>query len=227
MAPPTATWKRYRGGQTQPVMMFDLTSQVTTTVPFENDNCSCPCWASDGAVYFISDRSGSSNVWSYNPANPKSLKQLTDHTDEDTKYLSYTLGASALAYSQGGRLHLLPLGGTAFPISLKLTSDYRHSRPGFKSGPVVGASISPTGVRAALNTRGEVLTVPVEHGSVRNVSNSPGVNERSPAWCVFRPLLGHGFGHFLMTGLCLLCAGHPTASLSLASHSTATAMTAR
>ena len=96
-------------------------------------------------------------VWSYNPAHPKSLKQLTDHTEEDAKYLSYTLGASALAYSQGGRLHLLPLGGTASPLSLKLTSDYRHSRPGFKSGPVVGVSISPTGVRAALNTRGEVL----------------------------------------------------------------------
>ena len=45
--------------------MFDLTSQVTTTVPFENDNCSCPCWASDGAVYFISDRSGSSNGMLY------------------------------------------------------------------------------------------------------------------------------------------------------------------
>jgi tricorn protease len=101
LPPPTATWKRYRGGQTQPVMMFDLTSLETTSVPFENDNCSCPCWASDGNVYFISDRSGSSNIWSYSPATSK-LTQMTAHTEQDTKYLSFTLGASVLAYSQAG-----------------------------------------------------------------------------------------------------------------------------
>lgn len=181
LPPPTATWKRYRGGQTQPVMMFDLVSMETTTVPFENDNCSCPCWGSDGSVYFISDRSGSCNIWSYAPATGK-LTQMTEHTEEDTKYLSYTLGASVLAYAQGGRIHLLPLGGTATPLSLKLSSDFRHSRTGYRTGPVTSASISPSGVRAVVATRGEVLTVPVKHGAVRNISNSPGVNERAPAW---------------------------------------------
>ena len=161
-------------------------------MPFENDNCSCPCWGGDGNVYFISDRSGSSNVWCWAPATA-TLSQLTAHTEEDVKWLSFTLGASCLAYCQAGRLHLLPLegGGEALPLSFKLPSDLRHSRPGFRSGGVLSASISPTGVRAALNVRGEVLTVPVEHGSVRNVSNSPGVNERSPAWSPN--------GHFIAT----------------------------
>ena len=65
-------------------MMFDLTTSVTTEVPFENDNCSCPCWGGDGNVYFISDRSGSSNVWCWAPAT-SALSQLTAHTEEDVK----------------------------------------------------------------------------------------------------------------------------------------------
>ncbi len=181
LPPPTATWKRYRGGQTQPVMMFDLTSMETSAVPFENDNCSCPCWGSDGSVYFISDRSGSSNVWSYEPTTGV-LKQMTEHTEQDAKYLSYTLGASVLAYAQAGRLHVLPLGGTATPLSLKLPSDFRHSRTGYRTGRVMSASLSPSGLRAAVAVRGEVLTLPVEHGPVRNISMTPGINERAPAW---------------------------------------------
>jgi tricorn protease len=96
LAPPTATWKRYRGGQTQPVLMFDLASQRTTSVPFENDNCACPCWAADGKVYFISDRSGSANVWSYDPPTQE-LVQCTAHAEQDAKQLSYTPGAAPSA----------------------------------------------------------------------------------------------------------------------------------
>lgn len=173
LPPPTATWKRYRGGQTQPIKFFDLTSYETTEVPFENDNCSCPCWVDTGVVYFISDRSGSANVFSYDPSDSAARPiQLTQHSEEDVKWLSFTAGASTLCYSQAGRLHLLPLGSSAVavPLKLKLLSDFRHTRSGFRAGSITGASISPSGVRAAVTIRGEVLTVPLKHGGVRNIS---------------------------------------------------------
>ncbi len=42
--------------------------------------------------------------------------------------------------------------------------------------------ISPTGVRAVFEAHGEILTVPAEKGSFRNITNTPGTMERQPAW---------------------------------------------
>jgi Tol biopolymer transport system component len=42
--------------------------------------------------------------------------------------------------------------------------------------------ISPTGVRAVFEARGEILTVPADKGDVRNLTNTPGVADRDPAW---------------------------------------------
>src|SRR5262249_48318965 len=44
------------------------------------------------------------------------------------------------------------------------------------------AAISPSGARAVFEFRGEIVTVPAEKGDPRNLTNTPGVHERSPAW---------------------------------------------
>ena len=44
------------------------------------------------------------------------------------------------------------------------------------------ADISPTGLRAVFEARGEILTVPAEKGDIRNLTNTPGADERDPAW---------------------------------------------
>ena len=42
--------------------------------------------------------------------------------------------------------------------------------------------ISPSGKRAVFSARGEIFTVPAEHGVVRNLTRSSGVAERFPTW---------------------------------------------
>jgi tricorn protease len=42
--------------------------------------------------------------------------------------------------------------------------------------------ISPTGVRAVFEAHGEILTAPAEKGDIRNLTRTPGVMERTPAW---------------------------------------------
>ena len=44
------------------------------------------------------------------------------------------------------------------------------------------AVLSPTGVRAAFEARGEIFTVPAEKGQPRNLTQSSGAHDRSPAW---------------------------------------------
>ena len=44
------------------------------------------------------------------------------------------------------------------------------------------AVLSPTGVRAAFEARGEIFTVPAEKGDFRNLTQSSGAHDRNPAW---------------------------------------------
>ena len=47
---------------------------------------------------------------------------------------------------------------------------------------IQGATISPDGNRALIAARGELFSVPAEHGFVKNLSQTPGAAERYPAW---------------------------------------------
>ena len=44
------------------------------------------------------------------------------------------------------------------------------------------SSLSPTGVRVAIEARGDIFTVPAEKGDYRNLTRSTAVNDRNPVW---------------------------------------------
>jgi tricorn protease len=50
------------------------------------------------------------------------------------------------------------------------------------SGRVSTIAVSPTGRRAVVEARGEIFTIPVEKGDVRNLTQSSVSAERDPAW---------------------------------------------
>src|SRR5438270_13042326 len=45
-----------------------------------------------------------------------------------------------------------------------------------------GASLSPTGVRAAFEARGDIFTVPAAQGDYRNLTRTSNAHEHSPVW---------------------------------------------
>ena len=70
-------------------------------------------------------------------------------------------------------------------IDVTLAGDFPEVRPQFvkvDAKRIHNAGLSPTGARAVFEARGEILTVPVEKGDVRNLTHTPAVAERDPAW---------------------------------------------
>jgi Periplasmic component of the Tol biopolymer transport system len=47
---------------------------------------------------------------------------------------------------------------------------------------IVHAGISPTGARAVFEAHGEILTVPADHGDIRDITRTSNAAERDPAW---------------------------------------------
>lgn len=175
-------WRNYRGGQAQPVRVVSLSTLELQTPPWEGERHLDPTWM-DGVVYYMSERDWASNVWSYDPATGQEA-QLTFHADFDVKSLD--AGHGVVVYEQGGYLHELNAAtGATRRLDVFARGDQNWARARWEDVPgnqLQNARLSPTGQRALFEHRGEILTVPVDEGSWRNITGSPGVADRHPVW---------------------------------------------
>jgi tricorn protease len=176
------SWKRYRGGQTQPVWIVDLKSLDLVKVPRDNSNDTNPVWLGD-AVYFLSDRNGKVSLFGYD-IKTKQVKQLVENHGFDLK----TLGGhgGALVYEQFGTIHIYDIAsGSEHPVAITLDGDSPALEPHLakiSADEIQNAAISPTGVRAVFEAHGDIFTVPAEKGDVRNLTNTSNAAEREPGW---------------------------------------------
>ena len=186
LSPRFLQWKRYRGGTVSQVWLYDTSTHAIEKVPQPSAraNDAGPMWLND-TVYFRSDRDGEFNLWSYDTKS-KAMKRLTNHSDFPV--LNASAGAGKIVYEQAGYVHVFdPATGRAKKLTIGVAADLPETRPRFARETkdrkyIRDFSISPTGVRVAMDFRGEIVTVPAEKGDVRNLTNSPGVHERSPIW---------------------------------------------
>ena len=176
-------WKNYRGGTATRIWVYDVGDHSVVQIPQPEgrSNDTDPMWIG-ARVYFRSDRDGEFNVYSWDAATER-VARITSH--EDFPVLAASAGAGRIAYEQAGRLHLLdPGSGTATPVPARVATDLVEVRSRYASGEDLarGASLSPSGARAAFEFRGEIVTLPREEGDDRNLTQSTGAHERSPAW---------------------------------------------
>ena len=174
-------WKRYHGGQTTPIYLLRLSDLQLEKVTRENSNDDDPVWVGD-TVYFLSDRKGAVTIFAYD-TKTKTVKQVLDNKGLDLKSLS--AGPDALVYEQFGGIYTLDLKTEkASKVAIHISGDLPATRPHYEKvgDKIQNAAISPTGVRAVFEARGEILTVPAEKGDVRNLTRTTAVAERDPAW---------------------------------------------
>ncbi len=174
-------WKRYHGGQTTPIYLLRLSDLQLEKVTRENSNDDDPVWVGD-TVYFLSDRKGVVTIFAYDTKR-KTVKQVLDNKGLDLKSLS--AGPDALVYEQFGGIYTLDLKTEkASKVAIHISGDLPATRPHYEKvgDKIQNAAISPTGVRAVFEARGEILTVPAEKGDVRNLTRTTAVAERDPAW---------------------------------------------
>ena len=179
----TQQWKHYRGGTHSRICIYWFADRRLQQIPQPEGRCNDldPNWVGN-TIYFRSDRNGEYNLFAYDPKS-KEVRQLTRHSDFPV--LDVGSGGRRLIYEQAGYLHLFdPAKGLATKLTIGVPSDLVEARPRYVKGSrhVRNSAISPSGARAAFEFRGEIVTVPAEKGDPRNLTGSPGVHERSPAW---------------------------------------------
>jgi len=174
-------WRSYRGGQNTPLTILDLGSLDEVRLPNERTQDRYPVWVGD-RIWFVSDRDWASNVWSYD-VGTEQLQQVTHFTGAEVKWLSG--GPDGLVFEQDGWIHTLdPATGRTARLDVTVRGDFPWAEPRWEdvAARITSASLSPTGRRALMAARGEIFTVPVEHGDTRNLTRSSGVDDREPVW---------------------------------------------
>jgi tricorn protease len=173
--------RNYRGGQNRPIWIVDLKTYDLVSPPWTDSKDVCPVWVDD-SVFFISDRDGVANIWEYQ-TKTKKLAQITKFTDFDVK--SMDSGAGTVVFEQAGYVHELdPKSGKEKIVNIVATGDFPWMMANWEdvSNRLTNMALSPTGKRVAVEARGEIFTIPVDKGDVRNLTNSSGSAERDPAW---------------------------------------------
>ncbi len=174
--------KHYRGGLTSPIWIANLSDSSIEKIPRENSNDFNPMWIGE-KLYFLSDRNGTVGLFAYDTRAKTVSEVIKPEQGFDLK--SACAGPGAIVYAQFGSLHLLDLrSGKSRRIEVSVAGDMPQVRTEFQKveKQIRNADISPSGVRAVFEAHGEILTVPAEKGDVRNITHSPAVADRDPAW---------------------------------------------
>src|SRR5262252_949684 len=175
-------WKRYHGGQTTPIWIADLKDSSIVKVPRENSMDHHPMWVGD-TIYFHSDRNGPVSLFAYDTKT----KQVSEALHSDGfDFKAATAGPDAIVIEQFGAIKLYDLKThQAHNVNIRIDGDLASVRPHFakvEAKRIQNFGISPTGARAIFEAWGEIFTVPTDKGDIRNLTRSPAVADRDPAW---------------------------------------------
>ncbi len=175
------SWRRYRGGLASSIWIADFPSLNTVKIPRQGSSDFDPVWVGD-KIYFLSDRSGPVTLFRYDPAS-NNVSEVVKNNGYDIR--SASAGPGGIVYDQFGDLFVYDTkSGKSKKISIEIAADFSEVRPHLAdvSREIRDSRISPSGMRALFEAHGEILTVPAAKGDFRDITNTPGVMERQPAW---------------------------------------------
>ena len=174
-------WKRYRGGTASYLWIVNLADLSTEKIPRTDSNDIYPMWIGE-KIYFLSDRNGRMTLFSYDPKS-KAVTELIKNTGKDI--VSASAGPGGIVYEQFGQIHIYDIAsGKSNQVNVEIAADLAEVRPHMQNAAreIRNARISPSGMRAVFEAHGEILTAPAEKGDIRNLTNTAGVMDRTPAW---------------------------------------------
>jgi tricorn protease len=119
------------------------------------------------------------------------VRQITHFTDYDIDWPS--LGDNGIVFQQGGTLYVVDLPSEqVHKLSVDVPDDgtqtnvrYVDASKFIQSADPAGGTnfdVSPNGKRALLEARGDLFTLPAEHGNTRDLTQTSNAKKENPSW---------------------------------------------
>lgn len=174
---PEQPWRKHAvSDATRDIWLYDQASRSHRALTSYRGEDRNPVWSADGkSFYFLSERSGSSNVWQQDIEGKSEPRQVTKHETHPVRFLSAAKD-DTLVYSFDGELWCLKSGAssaTRIPVRISQSSLLGGEFRVRLNDEVSEMAVSPSGLEYALIARGEVFVVSTSSGATRRITNTP------------------------------------------------------
>ena len=174
-------WKRYKGGEAEDIYVGTLQPLAFTEVTRYDGKDAFPMWASDGRIYFVTDRWGRPNLASMKP-DGSDVKRLTRFDDYDVRWPA--LGDGRIVYQHKMDIWAYDLTtGRNEQVPIQLPSDRLQVRERFVDPKPGSWTLSRDGERIALETRGDAFVARTKRkGLIRRITESSLARTKFPTF---------------------------------------------
>ncbi len=173
--------RSYRGGAQGKLWRYELGSDKEAIQLAVNHKGSIREPMVDGEmVYFISDASGTDNIWSLSVVDSVA-KQVTDFVGYEVR--AAKISGNQIVFQHGAEIKALDIGsGNIETIQIALISDFPNLRERWENKPLKylnNASLSPKGDKVVLTARGRVGIAGVDESRLVEIDTAEDSRTRS------------------------------------------------
>lgn len=158
------------------VWMLDVeTGEHVRLTDFGTDDRQ-PVWGPDEqSLFFLSERSGSFNVWQLDLEGVAEPTQITHHDTHPVRFLSAS-ARGKLCYAFDGEIWIRPAGATdSVKLEISVATDSRHNQVKWTdvASQISEFEVSPDGKEIVFIARGEVFVTSANHATTKRITDTP------------------------------------------------------
>jgi tricorn protease len=167
--------KHHTSAVTRDIWMYskpDSKYMQLTTFEGEDRN---PTWSNDETeMYYLSEKSGSFNVWKLNISNPAQTTQVTKFEKNPVRFLT-NANDGTLCFGFDGEIYTKSLTGEPQKINIQINTDERYApeKTDVLTSGATDMEVSPNSKEVVFVLRGEVFVTSVEGGITKRITNTP------------------------------------------------------
>lgn len=164
--------KHHTSSVTRDLVSYDLETKKYTQITDWKGEDRNPIWGKNGEIYFLSEKSGSFNIWKGTASAPHGT-QITTHTKHPVRFLSYSPSAETFCYGYDGEIYTLT-NGTTTRVNIKINKDDSQNATKYlKLGSASEFAVSPNGKEVVFVFRGEVFVTSLDYGTTKQITSTP------------------------------------------------------
>ncbi len=169
-------WRKHHTSSiARDIWIYDIKSgKHTKLTKFAGEDRN-PVWSPDEkTIYYLSEKSGSFNVWKMDMNNPENIKQITFFKKNPVRFLSISK-TGVLCFGYDGDIYIKKEGEKPKKVITNIRVDFAKNPvtpKTFMSGATEMA-LSPNGKEIAFIVRGEVFVTSVDFSDTKRITHTP------------------------------------------------------
>ncbi len=169
-------WRKHQvSAFARDVWMFNKKeNKYTKLTDWEGEDRNPVFSTDENSLFYLSEKSGSFNVWKMNIAAPAQSTQVTKFDKNPVRFLSSSTNGT-LCFGYNGEIFTKTESAEPQKLAIKIETDERYTETKTETitNGVTHMDVSSNGKEVVFSVRGEVFVTSIEGGITKRITNTP------------------------------------------------------